>query len=161
MLSPNRRKKGGLPNAWNDRYEELKTFKQTHGHCMVPQKYADNPPLGTWVNKQWMEHNLLQDGKKTSMTEDRYHKLKALGFVWAKRKGMTTWNTKYEEMLSYRRKHGDCLVPTKYLKNLALGRWVSTQREQYRLLKEGKPTKMTPDKIALLESVGFVWRLQF
>ena len=159
--SPNRRKKGGLSNAWNDRYEELKTFKQIHGHCMVPQKYADNPPLGIWVNKQRMEHNLLQDGKKTSMTEDRYHKLKTLGFVWAKRKGMTTWNTKYEEMLSYRRKHGDCLVPTKYLKNPALGRWVSTQREQYRLLKEGKPTKMTPDKIALLESVGFVWRLQF
>jgi len=157
--SPSKRRH--TSNAWNERLKELKQFKEKYGHCMVPQKYPNNVSLGIWVNKQRMEHNLLQDGKKSSMTPDRLKALENLGFIWAKRKGMTTWNGKYEELLQYKREFGDCLVPTKYSKNPALGRWVSTQREQYRLLQEGKPTKMVDEKIKLLESIGFIWRLQF
>ncbi len=29
--------------AWLDRFEELKLYKEEHGDCMVPQKYAPNP----------------------------------------------------------------------------------------------------------------------
>jgi len=154
-------KKRHTSNAWNERLEELKQFKNQTGHCNVPQKYPDNVSLGIWVNKQRMEHNLLKDGKKSSMTPARLEALEAVGFIWAKRKGMTTWNGKYDELLQYKRDHGDCLVPTKYSKNPALGRWVSTQREQYRLKQERKPTKMVHEKMHLLESIGFVWRLQF
>ena len=60
-------------------------------------------------------------------------------------------------------KHGcDCLIPTKYTNDPALGRWVSTQREHYRLYKAGdKKSKMTTKKIELLQTMGFIWRLQF
>ena len=96
------------------------------------------------------------------MSPDRLAALKSIGFVWAKRKGQATWDTKYQQLLEYKLQYGDCLIPTKYSKNPALGRWVSTQREHYRMRRNGDPrSKMTDEKIRLLDSIGFVWRLQF
>ena len=37
--------------SWEKRFAELCGFKRAHGHCEVPQSYADNNSLGTWVNK--------------------------------------------------------------------------------------------------------------
>lgn len=148
--------------AWLDRFEELKKYKEEHGDCQVPQKYLPNPSLGTWVNKQRMEYKLLMDGHKSSMTEERLQALASIGFTWAKRKGQATWDAKFEQLKEYKALHGDCLIPTKYSKDLALGRWVSTQREQYRLMTQGDPrSKMTVERAKKLEEVGFVWRLQF
>lgn len=50
------------------------------------------------------------------------------------------------------------LVPTKYRKNPALGRWVSTQRSHYKSWQEeGEEHSLNPEKIRQLEAVGFVW----
>jgi len=96
------------------------------------------------------------------MTQDRVRSLESVGFLWAKRrKGQPTWDLKFDELIRYREKHGDCLVPTKYKDNPALGRWVSTQRAQYKLMQEGKVSTMTKERVAGLEEVGFAWRLQF
>lgn len=37
--------------SWDKRFSELIDFKRVHGHCEVPQNYAENTSLGTWVNK--------------------------------------------------------------------------------------------------------------
>jgi hypothetical protein len=149
-------------SAWNDRFKELLSYKKEHGDCLVPQRFPQNPQLGVWVNKQRAEYKLLKEGKKSSMTQERISALESVGFVWAKRrKGQPTWDLKFEELKRYRAENGDCLVPTKYAENPALGRWVSTQRAQYKLMQEGKPTTMTQERVHLLEHLGFVWRLQF
>ena len=67
------------------------------------------------------------------------------------------WTKRFYELLSYRDKHGDCLVPRFYADNVSLGSWVFTQRQQYRASKEGKKSTMTDERVRLLESVGFVW----
>ena len=39
------------PNSaeiWTQRLGELKDYKKLHGDCLVPQRYASNPQLGTW-----------------------------------------------------------------------------------------------------------------
>jgi hypothetical protein len=33
---------------FDERLKELRKFKQKHGHANVPQKYTQNPQLGTW-----------------------------------------------------------------------------------------------------------------
>jgi hypothetical protein len=102
------------------------------------------------------------DNHKSSMTSERLSALQSIGFTWAKRKGQATWDAKFHQLKEYKANHGDCLIPTKYAKDLALGRWVSTQREQYRLWKEGdQKSKMTQQRVMKLEKAGFVWRLQF
>lgn len=109
-----------------------------------------------------MEYKLLQDNEKSSMTPERLAALQSIGFVWAKRKGQATWDAKYTQLQEYKSQFGDCLIPTKYAKDPALGRWVSTQREHYRLWKAGDPrSKMNDEKAKLLDNIGFVWRLQF
>ncbi len=65
--------------TWEDRFEELKDFKETFGHTIVPQHY---PNLGWWVNTQRKERKKLKAGKKTSLTIERCLKLTEIGFVF-------------------------------------------------------------------------------
>lgn len=68
---------------WNERFNQLVEFKKANGHCLVPQRFPSNPPLGTWVNTQRRHYKLLQDGKKSCLTQERLKKLNEIGFVWS------------------------------------------------------------------------------
>merc|ERR1712087_293637 len=144
--------------GWERRYNELIEFRRRNNHCEVPQNYPKNTSLGTWVNKQRMEHKNRVEGKNSSLNDYRLERLESIGFRWAKRKGQASWDEKFNELVAYKAKFGNCLVPTKYKENTALGRWVSTQRSEYKKYREGKKrTSMNPDKIRRLESIGFAW----
>mmetsp|Transcript_26148 Transcript_26148/g.43157 ORF Transcript_26148/g.43157 Transcript_26148/m.43157 type:complete len:607 (-) Transcript_26148:64-1884(-) len=145
-------------HSWDRRYNELLEFKLLHGHCEVPQNYAPNPSLGIWVNKQRMEHKHRFDGKSSSLNDARLARLQSIGFRWAKRKGQASWEEKFKELKEYKAEYGNCHVPTKYKENTALGRWVSTQRSEYKKFCEGDTkTAMNAEKIRRLESIGFAW----
>ena len=58
---------------------------------------------------------------------------------------------------AYKAKEGDCNVPAKYPKDKQLGKWVSTQRQYYRLRNEGKPNHITDERVASLNSIDFDW----
>mmetsp|Transcript_25726 Transcript_25726/g.53740 ORF Transcript_25726/g.53740 Transcript_25726/m.53740 type:complete len:589 (-) Transcript_25726:420-2186(-) len=148
---------GGEGTSWEKRYNELIEFKRIHNHCEVPQNYAENTSLGTWVNKQRMEHKSRIEGNSSSLNDTRLERLQRIGFRWAKRKGQASWDEKFNELVAYEAKFGDCHVPTKYKDNTALGRWVSTQRAEYRKYQDGRKTSMNADKIRRLEGIGFAW----
>ena len=61
---------------------------------------------------------------------------------------MPSWETRFDDLLKYKAKHGNCNVP---VKRGGLGRWVSTKRRAY---KDGKPSQ---DRIEQLNSIGFDW----
>ena len=67
------------------------------------------------------------------------------------------WEAKFAELLAYAAEHGDCNVPRRFEANRELGTWVGTQRQQYRLLMEGKRSSMTEERITRLNEIGFVW----
>ena len=50
-------------------------------------------------------------------------------------------------------------MPLKYKADLRLGKWVQSQRQQYKLLREGKASKLTDERIEMLEAAGFEWTL--
>ena len=81
-----------------------------------------------------------------------------MGFVW--RVNGNSWDDRYSQLLEYKAEHKNCLVPSVYPKNKALGAWVHTQRTQYRLRSEGKHSFLTEERIKLLDEVGFVWSPQ-
>jgi len=145
-------------SIWDIRFKELAAFKLKYGHCNVPQKYPPNKSLGIWVNKQRMEYNKRIDGKKkSSLNDSRLAQLQSLGFRWAKRKGQASWENHYASLVAYKKEFGHCSVPTKYKEDTALGRWVSTQRSEYKKHTEGEPSAITDDKIKRLEKIGFAW----
>jgi len=60
--------------AWEIRLQKLREFRQTNGHCRVPQKYPQNPSLGHWVASMRR--------RKSSLTVERIAALNNLGFDW-------------------------------------------------------------------------------
>jgi hypothetical protein len=105
-----------------------------------------------------MEQKNRLEGRNSSLNDSRLERLQMIGFRWAKRKGHASWNEKFNELVQYKARNGNCHVPTKYKANTALGRWVSTQRAEYKKYSEGNTkTTMTAEKIRRLEGIGFAW----
>lgn len=52
--------------SFEDRLQELRSYRDLHGNCCVPQHYSENKQLGKWVTKQRYQYNLKQQGKKES-----------------------------------------------------------------------------------------------
>jgi hypothetical protein len=69
----------------------------------------------------------------------------------------SSWKDRFNELADYRKIHGNCNVPIRYSKNKKLGTWVTTQRSNYRLHREGKTSHMTTFRIKALERLGFEW----
>ena len=107
-----------------------------------------------------MEKKFLDEGhEKTSMTEGRKALLESIGFTWAKRKGEHSWLEKFNELRAYKERYGNCDVATKYADNPALGRWVSTQRSEYKKFQTGHSKHMNQEKIDKLNRLGFKWEM--
>ena len=138
---------------WEDRYSELEDFKRRNGHCNVSTKSG---PLGIWVGTQRTEKRLLQEGKPSSMTEERKNKLEGLGFQWTL-VTKSDWLGRFTELVDFKRRVGHCNVTQS---SGPLGAWVAKQRQQYRLFREGKPSQITEERITKLKGLGFQWTLK-
>jgi hypothetical protein len=149
---------------WNEKFLELKQFKETNGHTMVPQTSGE---LGRWVKMQREQKKStdlrtagvqLPPNKRPRpcMPPERIQKLDSIGFSWesGNRRG---WEERYQELLQYRAQHGDCNVPQLWPESRALGRWVMKQRCQYNLKVQGKKSQLTDEKQAKLDAIGFAW----
>jgi hypothetical protein len=62
------------------------------------------------------------------------------------------WDEMFDELIEYKKNHGDCNVPQKWSENKQLAKWVSHQRGHYQNKKLGK------DRIKRLEDIGFEWK---
>lgn len=70
------------------------------------------------------------------------------------------WHKMYKALQVYKAQHGDCLVPRGFAPNPPLGSWVAEQRKQYRLMKDGKQSSISPERVSLLCDLEFSWNAQ-
>lgn len=131
--------------TWEDRLEEVAAYKAKHGHCDIPLRTPENPKLGRFVNSMRTQH------KSGKLSSDRVAKLNAIGFLWEHQDA--SWNDRYSELLEYSKTNGNCDVPATWTDNPALGHWVVRMRQ----LK--KQEKLDPERVKLLEEIGFNWVL--
>ena len=68
--------------VWNNRFEELKKYKEEKGNCLVPHNYVGNTQLANWVIQQRQELKKLSTGKRSAMKVERFNKLNSLNFEW-------------------------------------------------------------------------------
>merc|ERR1719343_1279824 len=106
---------------WEARFEQLREFKEEHGHCNVPPSHPGG--LGHWVVRQ------RRDGKEGSQCCDaeQAQKLEDLGFLW----GMAgirsdRWEAWFRQLREFKEEHGHCDVPRQHPGGL--GTWVRNQR---------------------------------
>lgn len=83
---------------WECRYQDLIFYLSQYGDCCVPISYKENKLLANWVSNQRKQYNLRMAGLSSDLTDERMHRLEAVGFVWNRweyefdKKG-GTWNT--------------------------------------------------------------------
>ena len=65
---------------WEERLDELRGFREEHGHCKGTKKVPEHRPLAVWLKRQrrYCRQYLSGDGT-TGMTTDRMAKLSELG----------------------------------------------------------------------------------
>mmetsp|Transcript_13663 Transcript_13663/g.20798 ORF Transcript_13663/g.20798 Transcript_13663/m.20798 type:complete len:357 (+) Transcript_13663:50-1120(+) len=143
---------------WQERFQELVDFAKKNKHCRIPQTYPENPGLARWVKRQRCQYTLFQQNKKTSITPGRIKLLEDIGFVWDSHD--ETWQERFEMLLTFKKAHGHCEVPSKYEENMQLGSWVKCQRRQYKLYLDGKQSNITSKRIEMLEKCGFKWEVR-
>jgi hypothetical protein len=141
--------------SWDERFEQLKAFQNDHGHCRVPgvkDKDSATHKLALRVTTQRQQY------KKSKMKEERIQKLNDIGFEW----NVTGvgWDERFEQLKAFQKEHGHYRVPGQNKKDSAtyhLALWVSTQRNQYKLLQKGKKSLMKEERIQKLNEIGFEW----
>ena len=133
-----------VEKKWNARFKELLDYRSQHGDCNVPQKQGK---LGMWVNIQRRAYNA------GSLVKSRIARLSSIGFKWTLKEGgpKVPWETRFDELVQYKAKHGDCNVPQKHGK---LGTWANSQRKDY------KTGSLALDRIDRLSGIGFKWTLK-
>ena len=134
--------------------EELKRFKKEYGDLNVPLNKEQPSQLNAWIRTQKQQYKLLHEGKPNHMSQARIDLLNDIGFEWAGERRDKFWHDRYNELVAFHAKHGSTRIPEKYEESPQLHTWVSLQRRQLKMCKEGKPTKLTEERIRLLEAVG-------
>lgn len=64
---------------WELRLGQLRDYKQEFGDCNVPERWARNPQLATWVANQ------RGSFRRGELSEEKTRRLDELGFLWRKR----------------------------------------------------------------------------
>lgn len=108
-----RKTKGKQAERWDQMFERLVQFKNLYGHCLVPNRYPDDPSLGAWVSTQRRHYKILTSGDPdttTPMTEERASRLQSIGFSWSTTDPRhVPWETRFKELLEYKAEHGTFL----------------------------------------------------
>ena len=73
-----------INTKWDTKFNELVAYKDAHGgSCNVPQRYAENPQLGSWVDTQRTQYKKFEQDPATSyMTQERIERLEGIAFQW-------------------------------------------------------------------------------
>ena len=89
----------------------------------------------------------------TSTTKPSNHPVK-------KRRNTGKFDKRLHELRQFKEEFGHCDVPQKYQKNKSLGAWCNTVRFARKRIENGVSTsvKLPPERIQILEEIGFKWR---
>lgn len=104
-----------------------------------------------------MEKKRYDKGEQTSLDEKKIAMLDNLEFNWGSKKGDEKWEEHFQSLVEAKQRTGTCNVPTKCASNPALGRFVSTQRCEYKKFMSGKRSLLDEKKIQRLTDLGFSW----
>lgn len=132
--------------CWKSHFDDLKKYKDEHGHCDFPTKSKDHTALSRWVTEM---RKLYKAG---TLTQDKVDLLESIGFQWSKAESQ--WHANFERLKEYHAKHDDCCVTRLY--DPALNWWVLRQRCEYRkLMEHNKTSSMTEYRFKQLNQLGF------
>mmetsp|Transcript_9016 Transcript_9016/g.19509 ORF Transcript_9016/g.19509 Transcript_9016/m.19509 type:complete len:168 (+) Transcript_9016:2186-2689(+) len=135
------------------------------GHLDIDYRCTKWDNFGGWAMEISARHKNWQEGNGTlsPLEEQQFNELSALGFEFntiAQDDNRRSWEENFDALLSFIAFYGHAQVPQNYKGDRRLAQWVTKQREQYKLLFEGKPSKLTQERLEKLENAGFLWKCE-
>lgn len=134
----------GIKLTWRTMLECLQTYKDIHGDADVPNGWAEDTKLASWVSAQ------RQARKRGVLLDQQVELLNQLGFSWSLRE-RGSWDERIQELTDSCRLNGHFKVPKKYPAAPKLYQFVTSSRFRY---KEGD---LEQERIQQLEALGFPW----
>lgn len=148
--------------SWGKKYQDFLNFKEYYGHTAVPHFYTPNLKLSRWVKRQRYQYKLRLSNAPSTMTDKRITLLNDAGFIWDSH--VNVWMERYRELKQFQKKYGTTSITVNKTKSKkqsnCLAAWVKHQRRQYKLLQMGEPSHMTPERVELLDKIGFQWAIR-
>lgn len=136
-----------IDNIWLDNYKLLRDFIADFGHQNFPrtEKSPEYRPrykkLGSWAGRQRTLYN------KGELEDWQHEYLVRAGFDFNPIE--TKWNERYNQLVEYKKNHGNFTFSSYDLQNRSLGNWARTQRAY-------KDT-MPEHRIKKLDEIEFDW----
>jgi hypothetical protein len=144
-------------DLWNLRLQELKDFLQTFGHTNVPEDHEENPKLGQWVMNQRLFYKRYRTGQPSSLTPERIAALEKLDFRWNLHS--YNWFQMCARLREFAKENGHLRIPTSDDENTDMRLWLIQQRYAFHCRQENRPSSMTDERQATLESIPeFEWK---
>ena len=131
------------------------SYQDEHGHCNVPTSAGTE--LAHWVAAQRRMYNKLiagKPGKRACLDAIKMQRLTELGFQFRPRGSYTAWEDQLKGLWKFVEEHGHCRVPVNHP---TLGSFVKLARRDFKNWTRGKPSSMTPERLASLKEVGFIF----
>jgi chromosome segregation ATPase len=142
----------GKYKTFDDQMEDLKRFKEMHGHANV--SIREDKSLGQFCNKT--RHTRKNPGNRKQLTDERIARLDALGFNWMSKEYITkSFDERIEDLKEYKRTHGHLSV--KRNENISLYQFCSGIRHSLLHDEKDGTRKLTVERIARLDALGFEW----
>ena len=140
-------------NAWLQRLNELKEYKEKHGHVRVHTKDGQ---LGNWIMIQRLQYGLHRNGKKNTLSNERMEALNEIGFEWEIHEA--SWEDKFNELKECLDKCKDPNAGDSEIYPHHLISWISAQRSEKRYKLQGLHSHLSDERERKLDDIGFDWK---
>ena len=158
-------------HTWAEMFNRLRLYVDNQQGSNTFVDPVNDHDLMSWVKDQRRQYRNLKENAGeaqesssasnrppgSALDSSRIRALEQIGFTWDMRHDVE-WKRRFEELCEYKERNGTCMVPARCKEYPKLGRWVMTQRRQYVLMgREGKESRMTRERLEMLNSIEFVW----
>jgi len=135
---------------WQQKLEQLREYKHTHGHCNIPTKDGE---LGSWVMTQRNRYN------KDLLSQEQVDALNEIDFIWDMYS--LAWNNRFEELRRAMTMTGTGTGTGTDMITMSasLNAWAATQRAEKRYKDMGLQNHLSDDREGLLNDIGFDWNV--
>jgi hypothetical protein len=119
--------------------------------------------LADWQNRQIVDYvKMMRKEQPHEMYPHRVKQLREWDFPFPKdvqppKKVLKTFDERLQEFLDWKEANSSAMVPQSLE---GLGEWVKEQRKEYRKKLSGKKTCMSDERLAKLNTAGFVFRIR-
>jgi hypothetical protein len=144
----------GKYKTFDDRMEDLKLFKEKHGHVNV--SIPEDNSLAKFCVQVRHAHNNPGKSKRKKLTIENIVRLDALGFNWMLQEYVTRlFDERIDDLEKYKQTHGH--LSLKRLEDISLYQFCAGVRHSLKMAEKDGTRKLTVERIARLDALDFEW----